>query len=266
MISDAEMISSPLLPVLGYSLYTTAWAIGDTTQIGYDCRDSSLDFDGSESLVIALRGELPLRTRVTWKDDGLDFHGRAPPSLRKAELSTWSMPKSYPTVGSRRHGIFLHQRRIHTSEFIFTVSLSRLFYVIYFVYQHLLTTFIDPPWLLLSNHPAKFALRFVLVLRTYVMLHKLIGGTSAFKNCVSWPMPSARGSLLQSLLQLLILPLLVMILLRQSSACLHERLRPIWLLLSATCSGGASVRQGGMLSSLLGVLANHGWPTFDCHG
>ena len=105
-------------------------------------------------------------------------------------------------------------------------------------YQHLLTTLIDPPWLLLSNHLAKFSLRFVLALRTYVLLHNLIGGTSAFKNCVSWPTPSAGGSLLQSLLQLLILPLLVTTLLRQSLACSHERLLPIWLLLSTPCSGG----------------------------
>ena len=57
---------TPLLPVLGYSLDTTAWAIRDTTtHIGYDCHDFTLDFDGSESLVFALRGVLPLRMRVT---------------------------------------------------------------------------------------------------------------------------------------------------------------------------------------------------------
>ena len=72
-------------------------------------------------------------------------------------------------------------RRKPTSEFE-SVSLLWLLYVTIYVALPLLPTFLDPPWFLLSSHPARFDQPAV-PSGTPVDLHLLNGRTSAFKNC-----------------------------------------------------------------------------------
>merc|ERR1712032_1654875 len=108
--------------------------------------------------------------------------------MGEADLSTLMVPRSYPSVDARWHGIVQHRqrkptsvRRKPTSEFE-TVSLSWLLYAPVYVDLPQLPTFLDPPWLLLSSHPARFD-QPVVPSRTIVGLHHLHGRTSAFKNC-----------------------------------------------------------------------------------
>ena len=115
-------------------------------------------------------------------------------------MSTWSVHRSHPTVGCRRHGIVQHWQRkptsvwrrtltsfgfsaVSVSSFFYVVSLSWLLYAAIYVVLPLLPTFLDPPWLLLSSHPARFD-QPVVPFRTIVDLHHLHGRTSAFKNCL----------------------------------------------------------------------------------
>merc|ERR1711862_107236 len=97
----------------------------------------------------------------------------------------------FPSVGTRGHGIVQHRRRRLVSSALEAVSLSRIFYVVslswllyasVFVDRRRLPTFLDPPWLLLSSHPARFD-QPVIPPRTIAGLHHLHGKTSAFKNC-----------------------------------------------------------------------------------
>ena len=164
---------------------------------------SSLDLCGSaSSLVFALRGKLPLRD-VPEVVDGVSYRVQPPPDLREAELSTWSVHRSYPTVGCRRHGIVQHLQRkptsvwrrtltsfgfsaVSVSSFFYVVCLLRLHYAPVYVDLPLLPTFLDPPWVSLSHHPARFD-QPVVHSGTLVNLHLLVGPTStstyAFKNC-----------------------------------------------------------------------------------
>merc|ERR1719291_1165978 len=150
---------------------------------------ASVDFDGFVSaLGLALRDALPLRAFEFEDNSELDLRDVPPPS-READLSTWRVPRSLPSVGLRWHGIVQHRqrkptsvRRKPTSEFE-SVSLSRLLYATTYVVLPLLPTFLDPPWLLLSSHPARFD-QPVVPHRTIVGLHHLHGRTSAFKNCL----------------------------------------------------------------------------------
>ena len=148
-----------------------------------------VDFDGFVSaLGLALRGALPLRAFEF--EDNSEFGLRdVPPPSREAELSTWQVPRSSPSVGLRWHGIVQHRqrkptsvRRKPTSEFE-SVSLSWLLYVTIYVVLPLLPTFLDPPWFLMSSHPARFD-QPVLPSRMLVDLHLLNGKTSTFKNCL----------------------------------------------------------------------------------
>ena len=176
---------------------------------------TSLDLCGSaSSLVFALRGKLPLRLRDAPEVvDGVSYRVQPPPDLREAELSTWSVHRSHPTVGCRRHGIVQHWQRkptsvwrrtltsfgfsaVSVSSFFYVVSLSWLLYAAIYVVLPLLPTFLDPPWLLLSSHPARFD-QPVVPFRTIVDLHHLHGRTSAFKNC---PFGGSLLSILPSLL------------------------------------------------------------------
>ena len=128
-------------------------------------RTSSLDFDGFVSaLGLALRSELPLRVHVRWNDEVSNLCVPPPPS-REMRLSTWSVPRSFPSVGTRGHGIVQHRRRRTLTSALQAVSLSRIFYVVslswllyasVFVDRPRLPTFLDPPWLLMSNHPSLF--------------------------------------------------------------------------------------------------------------
>merc|ERR1711862_870512 len=98
----------------------------------------------------------------------------------------------------RWHGIFKHRQRtltsvggrtltsssssaVSVSSFVYVVSL--LLYATIYVVLPLLPTFLDPPWLLLSSHPARFD-QPVVPPGTIVGLHHLNGKTSAFKNCL----------------------------------------------------------------------------------
>ena len=171
---------------------------------------TSLDLCGSaSSLVFALRGKLPLRDAPEVVD-GVSYRVQPPPDLREAELSTWSVHRSHPTVGCRRHGIVQHWQRkptsvwrrtltsfgfsaVSVSSFVYVVSL--LLYATIYVVLPLLPTFLDPPWLLLSSHPARFD-QPVVPPRTIVGLHHLHGRTSAFKNC---PFGGSLPSILPSL-------------------------------------------------------------------
>ena len=163
----------------------------------------SLDLCGSaSSLVFALRGKLPLRD-VPEVVDGVSYRVQPPPDLREAELSTWSVHRSYPTVGCRRHGIVQHLQRkptsvwrrtltsfgfsaVSVSSFFYAVCLLRLLYAPVYVDLPLLPTFIDPPWVSLSHHPARFD-QPVVHAGTLLNLHLLVGptstSTSAITNC-----------------------------------------------------------------------------------
>ena len=124
-------------------------------------RTSSLDFDGFVSaLGLALRSELPLRVRWDVEESNLRV---PPPPSREMRLSTWSVPRSFPSVGTRGHGIVQHRRRrtltsalLAVSRIFYVVSLSWLLYASVFVDLPRLPRFLDPPWLLLSSHPARF--------------------------------------------------------------------------------------------------------------
>ena len=107
-------------------------------------------------------------------------------------LSTWSVPRSFPSVGTRGHGIVQHRRRRTLTSALQAVSLSRIFYVVslswllyasVFVDRPRLPTFLDPPWLLMSNHPSLFDRQVVLPEGTLVDLQSSDSGISAFKNC-----------------------------------------------------------------------------------
>ena len=179
---------------------------------------TSLDLCGSaSSLVFALRGKLPLRLRDAPEVvDGVSYRVQPPPDLREAELSTWSVHRSYPTVGCRRHGIVQHLQRkptsvwrrtltsfgflaVSVSSFFYVVSLLRLLYAPVCVDLPLLPSFLDPPWVSLSHHPARFD-QPILHSGTLVNLHLLVGptstSTSAFKNC---PFGGSLPSILPSL-------------------------------------------------------------------
>ena len=155
-------------------------------------RTSSLDFDGFVSaLGLALRSELPLRVHVRWNDEVSNLRVLPPPS-REMRLSTWSVPRSFPSVGTRGHGIVQHRRRRTLTSALQAVSLSRIFYVVslswllyasVFVDRLRLPTFLDPPWLLMSNHPSLFDRQVVLPEGTLVDLQSSDSGISAFKNC-----------------------------------------------------------------------------------
>merc|ERR1711933_303749 len=167
-----------------------------------------VDFDGSVSLCHALRGTLPLRVN----EAGAILRGVEPPPSREAVLSTLLVPRSPPSLYARWHGIFKHRQRtltsvwgrtltsssssaVSVSSFVYVVSL--LLYATIYVVLPLLPTFLDPPWLLLSSHPARFDQPVVLPERTLVELHHLHGRTSAFKNC---PFGGSLLSILPSLL------------------------------------------------------------------
>merc|ERR1712037_618286 len=144
-----------------------------------------LDGPSVSTLVFALRRELPL---TPTRSSQPELRGVEPPPEREADLSTLMVPRSYPSVDARWHGIVQHRqrkptsvRRKPTSEFE-TVSLSWLLYAPVYVDLPQLPTFLDPPWLLLSSHPARFD-QPVVPSRTIVGLHHLHGKTSAFKNC-----------------------------------------------------------------------------------
>merc|ERR1711862_629031 len=100
----------------------------------------------------------------------------------------------------RWHGIFKHRQRTLTSVWGRTLTsssssavsvsssvyvVSLLLYATIYVVLPLLSTFLDPPWLLLSSHPARFD-QPVVPPGTIVGLHHLHGRTSAFKNCLRW--------------------------------------------------------------------------------
>ena len=145
-----------------------------------------LDGPSVSTLVFALRRELPL---TPTRSSQPELRGVEPPPEREADLSTLMVPRSYPSVDARWHGIVQHRqrkptsvRRKPTSEFE-TVSLSWLLYAPVYVDLPQLPTFLDPPWLLLSSHPARFD-QPVVPSRTIVGLHHLHGRTSAFKNCL----------------------------------------------------------------------------------
>merc|ERR1712037_307374 len=145
-----------------------------------------LDGPSVSTLVFALRRELPLTPTRSGQPE---LRGVEPPPEREADLSTLLVPRSCPSVDARWHGIVQHRqrkptsvRRKPTSEFE-TVSLSWLLYAPVYVYLPLLPTLLDPPWLLLSSHPARFD-QPVVPPRTIVGLHHLHGKTSAFKNCL----------------------------------------------------------------------------------
>ena len=161
------------------------WVVGS---VGFD--------DGSVSLGFALRGTLPLRAYEEGTV-GANLREVEPPPEREAELSTLWVPRSSPSLYARWHGIVQHRQRIPTSVWgrtltssgSSTVSVSSLFYVVsillyaaIYVVLPLLPTFLDPPWLLLSSHPARFD-QPVVPSRTLVDLHLLNGRTSVFKNC-----------------------------------------------------------------------------------
>ena len=60
---------------------------------------ASVDFDGFVSaLGLALRGALPLRAFEFEDNSELDLRDVPPPS-READLSTWQVPRSPPSVG-----------------------------------------------------------------------------------------------------------------------------------------------------------------------
>ena len=150
--------------------------------------------NGSVLLCHALRGTLPLRVNKA----GAILRGVEPPPSREAVLSTLLVPRSPPSLYASWHGIVKHRQRTPTSvwgrtltsssssavsvsSFVYVVSL--LLYATIYVVLPLLPTFLDPPWLLLSSHPARFDQPAV-PSGTPVDLHLLNGRTSAFKNCL----------------------------------------------------------------------------------
>ena len=152
----------PVHVLVGSSPYCAC--VGVTGRYTDRSSRTSLDLCGSaSSLVFALRGKLPLRLRDAPEVvDGVSYRVQPPPDLREAELSTWSVHRSHPTVGCRRHGIVQHWQRkptsvwrrtltsfgflaVSVSSLFYVVSLLRLLYAPVCVDLPLLPTFLDPP-------------------------------------------------------------------------------------------------------------------------
>ena len=72
--------------------------------------------DGSASLAFALRGNF-----LCDVSSALNLH--PPIRTRENELSAWSVPWSYPSVGEREPGIDLYRRGIESFDF-FAISTS----------------------------------------------------------------------------------------------------------------------------------------------
>ena len=81
-----------------------------TAPLSSDYRGCIRQGDGSASLAFALRGNFLCDVSST-----LNLH--PPIRTRENELSAWSVPRSYPSVGEREHGIDLYRRGIESFDF-----------------------------------------------------------------------------------------------------------------------------------------------------
>ena len=70
-----------------------------------------LDGPSVSTLVFALRRELPL---TPTRSSQPELRGVEPPPEREADLSTLLVPRSYPSVDARWHGIVQHRQRKST--------------------------------------------------------------------------------------------------------------------------------------------------------